>query len=216
MPIASELVVFDRAVYRQGFERVCGVDEVGRGPLAGPVVAAAVVLDPGHDIEGLDDSKKLSGKRRAVLEPLIREHALAVAVAVVEPGEIDRINILRASLLAMLRAVDQLDPPPDCLLIDGVHGLDIELAQRTVVKGDSTSAAIAAASIIAKEHRDRLMKELDRLYPGYGLAGHMGYPTRAHREAIARLGPSPVHRLTFKGVREYSCAPPAVQQELFS
>lgn len=216
MSVASELIAFDRAVYRQGFERVCGVDEVGRGPLAGPVVAAAVVLDPARDIAGLDDSKKLSKKRREALEPLIKEQALAVAVAVVEPGEIDRINILRASLLAMLRAVDQLDPPPDCLLIDGVHGLDIDLSQRTVVKGDSTSAAIAAASIVAKEHRDRLMVELDSAHPGYGLAEHMGYPTQAHREAIARLGPSPVHRLTFKGVREHSCAPPAVQQDLFS
>ncbi len=204
----------DQEAYASGARRVCGVDEVGRGPLAGPVVAAAVVLPPGVRIPGLDDSKKLRPAARAELVPRIREAAVAVGVGEATPEEIDRTNILRASLRAMCRAVADLGLEPDLLLVDGVHPLPLDLPQRTLVGGDGRSLAIAAASVIAKEHRDALMAELGRRYPGYGFEDHKGYPTAAHREALARLGPSPAHRLTFRGVRELAGALP-VQQGLF-
>ncbi|SEP98631.1 RNase HII [Ectothiorhodospira magna] len=185
---------------------VAGVDEVGRGPLAGPVVAAAVILDPERPIEGLKDSKALSPARRQALDALIRERALAWSIAVCGPAEIDALNILQASLLAMGRAVETLAVVPALALVDGNRCPEaMPCPARAVVGGDKTVAAISAASIIAKVHRDALMVALDAEYPGYGLAGHKGYPTPAHLEALARLGPSPCHRMSFAPVRRVAC-----------
>lgn len=185
-------------------EWLAGVDEAGRGPLAGPVVAAAVILDPGRVIPGLDDSKRLSAARRAELATQIRARAAAWAVAWVAPEEIDRLNILQATMLAMSRAILDLGCLPARVLVDGnrcpqVEGLDCELI--AVVGGDALEPAISAASILAKVHRDAYMTELDARYPGYGFAVHKGYPTAAHREALMRLGPCEVHRRSFAPVR---------------
>jgi len=177
-----------------------GVDEAGRGPLAGPVVAAAVIL-PAGCIDGLDDSKKLSPERREALAGLIRERALAWGLGRAEPEEIDRLNILQASLLAMRRAVASLRPAPALLLVDGNRDPRCGIPARTVVGGDGRLAPIAAASILAKVHRDREMAALDARYPGYGFARHKGYPTAAHLQALAALGASPVHRRSFAPVR---------------
>lgn len=183
-------------------ELLAGVDEVGRGPLAGDVVAAAVILDPARPIEGLADSKKLTEKKREQLFDVIRENALSFAVARATVEEIDRINILQASLLAMHRAVAQLSVQPEYVLVDGNKKPDWQYACDTVVKGDSRVAAIAAASILAKVTRDREMVLLDREYPGYGLSGHKGYPTKAHLAALEQLGPSPIHRRSFAPVKQ--------------
>lgn len=183
---------------------LAGVDEVGRGPLAGDVVAAAVILDPACPIEGLADSKKLSEKKREQLFDLIRERALCFSVARASVAEIDQINILHASLLAMRRAVEQLSVQPEFVLVDGNRKPDWRYACDTVVKGDGRVAAIAAASILAKVTRDREMVELDAKFPGYGLAGHKGYPTKAHLEALERLGASPIHRQSFAPVKQLS------------
>lgn len=181
---------------------VVGVDEAGRGPLAGPVTAAAVILDPHRPIEGLADSKRLSPARREALAEAIQTRALAWAVASCEPEEIDRLNILRASLLAMARAVRALAVRPTHALIDGNRcPEDLPCSAEAVVRGDALEPAISAASILAKVHRDREMLRLDADYPGYGLAEHKGYPTRAHLEALRRLGPSPCHRRSFAPVR---------------
>lgn len=180
---------------------IAGVDEVGRGPLAGPVVAAAVILNPDVPIEGLKDSKRLTAARREWLDVQIREGALAWALGFCTPGEIDRINILQASLLAMHRAVEALPVRPELALVDGNRCPKLAMTAHAVVKGDSRVAAISAASIIAKVYRDRLMRELEERHPGYGLALHMGYPTPVHLEALERLGPSPCHRLSFAPVR---------------
>lgn len=180
---------------------LAGVDEVGRGPLAGPVVAAAVILDPGFAIAGLADSKCLSEKRREQLAGEIRAHALAWALGRAEVEEIDRINILQASLLAMQRAVQALDPQPDYALIDGNRCPRLGCPAEAVIKGDARIAAISAASIIAKVARDQEMREMDACYPGYGLAGHKGYPSKAHLEALQRLGVTPIHRRSFGPVR---------------
>ncbi|WP_018953131.1 ribonuclease HII [Thioalkalivibrio sulfidiphilus] len=184
-----------------GLPGVAGVDEVGRGPLAGPVVAAAVILDPARPIEGLKDSKKLSPARREDLDGQIRERSLAFALGLCTPAEIDRINILQASLLAMQRAVEALSHRPEMALVDGNRCPKLAMTAHAVIKGDSRVPAISAASIIAKVHRDRLMLALDEQHPGYGLASHMGYPTPVHLEALERLGPSPCHRLSFAPVR---------------
>ena len=192
---------YEREAMEQGHALVCGCDEAGAGPLAGPVYAAAVILPLGVEIEGLDDSKKLTEKKREALFPVIQEKALAWAVARVEAAEIDETDILSARMKAMQLAMDQLDPPADFALIDGNrdHGRSFALTtpHRCIVKGDSLSASIAAASILAKVSRDRFMVEQDRLYPAYGFARHKGYGTAQHREAIARLGPCPIHRRTF-------------------
>lgn len=180
---------------------VAGVDEVGRGPLAGPVVAAAVILDPERPIAGLADSKKLSEKRREALDPIIREQALCWALGRAEPEEIDRINILQASLLAMQRAVAGLATRPELALVDGNKAPRLPCQVRTIVGGDASEPAISAASIIAKVARDREMVELDARYPGYGLAKHKGYPTRQHMEALQALGVSEIHRRSFAPVR---------------
>ncbi|MBB3060242.1 ribonuclease HII [Microbulbifer rhizosphaerae] len=181
---------------------LAGVDEVGRGPLAGDVVAAAVILDPQRPIEGLADSKALSEKKREELFGQIRERALCFAVARATVGEIDRLNILHASLLAMRRAVEQLQPQPEFVLVDGNRKPDWRYDCDTVVKGDSRIEVIAAASILAKVTRDREMVALDRKYPGYGLAQHKGYPTKTHLQALKRLGSSPIHRQSFAPVRQ--------------
>jgi ribonuclease HII len=181
--------------------RLAGVDEVGRGPLAGPVVAAAVMLDPERPIEGLKDSKQLSQKRRETLAVQIRERALAWSLGRAEVEEIDRINILQASLLAMQRAVAGLGLLPELVLVDGNHCPSVDCRVRAVVKGDTLVAAISAASILAKVSRDQEMVTLDGLYPGYGLAGHKGYPSKRHLDALQRLGVSPVHRRSYAPVR---------------
>lgn len=180
---------------------VAGVDEVGRGPLAGPVVAAAVILDPNKPIAGLADSKKLSEKKREALFDEIQSKALAWAIGRAEVEEIDNINILQASLLAMSRAVAGLDPAPGHALVDGNKLPQLACSAEAIVKGDSKVAEIAAASILAKVSRDREMVEMDILYPGYGLAGHKGYPSKAHVEALEKLGITPIHRRSFGPVR---------------
>lgn len=181
---------------------IAGVDEVGRGPLAGDVVAAAVILDPARPIEGLRDSKKLTEKKRDALALEIREHALAWAVARASVDEIDELNILHASMLAMKRAVEALDPQPGFVLVDGNRLPVWHYASEPVVKGDDRVPAIAAASILAKVQRDRELIELEQTYPGYGFAKHKGYPTAAHLEALRTLGVTPVHRKSFAPVRE--------------
>lgn len=181
---------------------VAGVDEAGRGPLAGPVVVAAVVLNPEWLIDGLDDSKKLNEKRREELFPLIIERSLAWSVVAIEPAEIDRINILQATLLGMQQAVGQLLPPPSLALIDGNQAPQLDCAVRTIVQGDSLEPAISAASILAKVTRDRLMKKLHIDYPDYGFDRHKGYPTADHLARLARYGPCPIHRRSFAPVRK--------------
>jgi ribonuclease HII len=180
---------------------VAGVDEAGRGPLAGPVVAAAVILDPARPLDGVNDSKLLSERQRDRLDEAIRTRALAWALGRAEVEEIDRLNILQATLLAMQRAVAALDPAPRRALIDGDRCPRLACPAQAIVKGDQTVAAIAAASILAKVARDREMAALDALYPGYGLARHKGYPTRDHVEALRRLGATPAHRRSFHPVR---------------
>ena len=180
---------------------IAGVDEVGRGPLAGPVVTAAVILDPDHPIEGLNDSKKLSEKKREQLEPLIKQHALAWSLGRAEPEEIDEINILQATLLAMKRAVEGLAIQPEHALVDGNKAPNLSCPVTTVIKGDEKEPAIAAASILAKVARDREMVELDTQFPGYGLAKHKGYPTKQHMTALQDLGVTPIHRRSFAPVR---------------
>jgi len=180
---------------------LAGVDEVGRGPLAGPVVAAAVILDPEHPIEGLADSKKLSEKRRESLAAEIRTHALAWSLGRAEVEEIDAINILQASLLAMQRAVAGLTHLPEIVLVDGNRCPQLTLPVRAIVKGDALVPAISAASIIAKVSRDREMVALDAEYPGYGLARHKGYPSRLHVNALQTLGVTPIHRRSYAPVR---------------
>jgi ribonuclease HII len=189
---------FEAEARAQGAAVIAGVDEVGRGPLAGPVFAAAVILPPGLRLVGLDDSKRLSAEQRETLCPLIREIALGVSIGRAEVEEIDTINIRQASFLAMRRALAGLSVAVDFVLVDGFAIPGLELRQRAIVKGDSRSASIAAASVIAKVARDAVMDDLDRLYPGYGLAENKGYCTTAHVEALRRLGPCPVHRRSFK------------------
>ena len=182
-------------------ERVCGVDEAGRGPLAGPVVAAAVVLDPAHPISGLDDSKKLSATRRDALAIEIRAHALAWAVAEASVEEIDRLNILGATMLAMQRAVQAIAPAPELVLVDGNRLPRLTVPAQAIVRGDALVPAISAASILAKTARDAMLDELDRRFPGYGFAIHRGYPTPAHLQALAQLGATSEHRRSFGPVR---------------
>ena len=182
-------------------ERVCGVDEAGRGPLAGPVVAAAVVLDPAHPIPGLDDSKKLSATRRDALAIEIRAHALAWAVAEASVEEIDRLNILGATMLAMQRAVQAIAPAPELVLVDGNRLPRLTVPAQAIVRGDALVPAISAASILAKTARDAMLDELDRRFPGYGFAIHRGYPTPAHLQALAKLGATSEHRRSFGPVR---------------
>ena len=190
----------EAAARAQGYLRIAGVDEVGRGPLAGPVTAAAVILDMAAIPEGLNDSKKLSAKRRQALDVVLREQA-QVSIAHASVAEIDEINILRASHLAMERAVAALEPPPDYLLIDGnLIPRDLHLPAQAVVKGDGRSVSIAAASIVAKICRDRIMVDLAQQHPGYGWETNAGYPSKSHRLALQNLGVTPHHRRSFKPV----------------
>ncbi len=189
---------FDVSPYRF----IAGLDEAGRGPLVGPVVAAAVILDEANPIEGLNDSKKLSEKKRDHLEILIKERALAWSVAVVEAEEIDRINILQASLLAMKNAAESLSVQPDLALADGNKCPSLNCRVEAIVKGDSKVAAISAASILAKVARDRLMRALHAQYPQYGFDQHKGYPTKIHMQLLAEHGPCPEHRKSFGPVRK--------------
>lgn len=182
---------------REGYHAVCGVDEAGRGCLCGPVCAAAVILPENWNHPMLNDSKKLSPKKREALYDDITGHALAWAVGWGSVEEIDRLNILNAAMLAMRRAIEALPTSADYALVDGNIARDFPIPARPIVGGDGISPSIAAASILAKVSRDRLCMELDRAYPGYGIAGHKGYCTRAHREALLALGPSPIHRKTF-------------------
>ena len=183
--------------FEQGMQCICGVDEAGRGPLAGPVCAAAVILPPYLEIPGLNDSKKLTDRKRRELYPVILEKALAYGIAFADQGEIDAINILQATYLAMERAMGQLSIRPDLALIDGNRAKDFGLPVKTVVHGDSLSASIAAASILAKVTRDDLMLDMAAKYPQYGFEVHKGYGTKAHYEALEKFGPCHIHRMTF-------------------
>lgn len=180
---------------------IAGVDEVGRGPLAGPVVTAAVILDDNNPIEGLADSKKLSEKRRETLEEIIKAQALSWSLGRAEPEEIDQINILQATLLAMKRAVEGLHVAPSHAYVDGNQAPQLACPVTTIIKGDQSEPAIAAASILAKVARDREMRAMDEIYPGYGLAKHKGYPTKQHQQALMELGATDIHRRSFKPVQ---------------
>ena len=192
----------EKAARKCGALRIAGVDEVGRGPMFGPVVAAAVILAPRCRLDGLNDSKKVSEKKRNELDIEIRANAVAWSIAAVDVETIDRINIRRASLLAMKRAVETLALTPDFLLIDGVDTIDFPCPQQSCIQGDGTSFSIAAASILAKVYRDRMIVELDSQFPGYGLASHKGYCSAMHREALQRLGPTPLHRRNWSPVAQ--------------
>lgn len=181
----------------QGYVAICGVDEAGRGPLCGPVVAAACILPRGLVLDGLNDSKKLTAKKREALFPVIEEKAIAYCIAQASVEEIDRLNILEADLLAMRRAIDGLQIPADFALIDGNIARDFQIPARAVIHGDALSSSIAAASVLAKVTRDRLCLDLDRQYPQYGIAKHKGYGTKDHMDALRRYGPSPIHRKLF-------------------
>ncbi len=194
---------FEKQLCMEGYHRIAGVDEAGRGPLAGPVVSAAVILPSLLPEFGIFDSKKISPKKREYLYYKIYEYSLGIGIGIVDPVEIDRINILQASLLSMSIAVDNLLPQPDYLLIDGKFKIYYNLPQKTIVRGDSLSISIAAASIIAKVTRDRLMIRYHDDYPSYGFIKHKGYPTKIHKEAIKKYGYCPIHRLSFKGVKEH-------------
>jgi ribonuclease HII len=196
-------VRYEEEARTQGYVAVAGVDEVGRGALCGPVLAGAVVLGDGFDTTGIDDSKRLTRRQRERLAARIRAAARAWATGLAGPDEIDRLNILRASQLAMRRAVEALPLCPDALLIDALTIPGVALPQRAIVKGDTLSVSIAAASILAKVTRDALMRELDRQHPGYGLAHNMGYASEDHREALRRRGPSCIHRRTFQGTQRW-------------
>src|SRR2546425_2690864 len=192
---------FENRILKDGYALIAGSDEVGRGSLAGPVVAAAVVLDLRHVPKGINDSKQLTRLERERLAEEIQKRAIACSIARVEHTEIDEINILQASLRAMRAAIKALRPLPDYVLIDGRNKVaDLHCPQLTIVKGDCLSVSVAAASIIAKVTRDQWMREYDEQYPGYGFASHFGYNTRVHQQAIERLGPSAIHRMTFRGV----------------
>ena len=208
---------FEAEGYARGFKAIAGVDEVGRGPLAGPVVAAAVILPRDYSHPEIKDSKLLSPRQREILAPVIQQDAESWGLGVVDVGEIDRINILQATLLAMAKALDRLTPAPDCLLIDGNQPIVPKLFyntrfasnnlpyQRTIVKGDRLCLSIAAASIVAKVARDEMMVAFDKQFPQYGFAGHKGYGSAAHLEALRRHGPSPIHRMSYKPVRDALC-----------
>ena len=187
----------ENSLYAEGYKAICGVDEAGRGPLAGPVCAAAVILPKGLELPGLNDSKKLTDKKRRELFPIIKEQAIAYGIGFASHEEIDKINILQATYLAMERAIAQLEGKADFALIDGNRAKDFGLPVRTVVKGDSLSASIAAASILAKVTRDDIMMEMAEKYPQYGFEVHKGYGTKAHYEALRAHGHSEIHRMSF-------------------
>jgi ribonuclease HII len=199
-----DLMVFEKIAARRGFTAIAGVDEAGRGALAGPVVAAAVILSPEGDFTGIDDSKKLTPDVRDTLFDRIMEQAHAVGIGFADHLLVDQINVLQATLHAMVQAVRNLSTSPDFLLVDGISVPPIPIPCRTIKKGDSASVSIASASIIAKVTRDRLMRSFEDEYPGYGFAIHKGYGSRAHLSAISNLGPCSIHRATFRGVKEFA------------
>ena len=194
---------FEKEATRKGYKDIAGIDEAGRGPLAGPVVSAAVILPLTFQDLEITDSKKLTPKKRDRLFDKIYDRAVAVGIGIVDPVEIDRINILQASLLAMAMAVENLNPQPDHLLIDGTFPIPSGLSQQAIPKGDVLSISIAAASIVAKVSRDRLMQNYHHYYPQFEFPKHKGYPTKAHKAAIKEFGYCPIHRRSFKGVKEY-------------
>ena len=193
----KEMLKIEDSLYSEGYEYICGIDEAGRGPLCGPVVAAAVILPKDKYIEGVNDSKKLSPKKREKLYDDIKKEAISVGIGIVDVDIIEEINILNATKLAMIKAVKDLKIKPDYLLIDGNQLIDIDIEKQTVVSGDAKSESIAAASIIAKVTRDRMLINFDKLYPEYGFAKHKGYGTKIHIEAIKKYGLTPIHRKSF-------------------
>lgn len=193
----KEMLKIEDSLYSEGYEYICGIDEAGRGPLCGPVVAAAVILPKDKYIEGVNDSKKLSPKKREKLYDDIKKEAISVGIGIVDVDIIEEINILNATKLAMIKAIKDLKIKPDYLLIDGNQLIDIDIEKQTVVSGDAKSESIAAASIIAKVTRDRMLVNFDKLYPEYGFAKHKGYGTKMHIEAIKKYGLTPIHRKSF-------------------
>lgn len=195
------MLSYEKALWNKGIKYVVGVDEVGRGPLAGPVVAAAVILDPNNLIKGLNDSKQLSSKKRQVLLKEIKEKAIAYAYCFIDEQTIDKINIYQASKKAMIDAIKKLSVKPEYILSDAMPLKEIDIPFDAIIKGDTLSASIAAASIVAKETRDDFMIKMDEVYPGYGFKNHKGYPTKAHLEALDKLGISEIHRKSYKPVQ---------------
>ena len=198
----QNMLNFERVLWKSGIQSIAGVDEVGVGPLAGPVVAAAVVFPPGTELAGIDDSKRLDPEQRVKMEAAIRRSAAAIGIGSADVDEIDRLNIYHAALLAMRRAVEALPSAPQHLLIDARTIPGVSIPQNSFFKGDGINFSIAAASIVAKTYRDRLMEELEKTYPGYGFAQHKGYGTPEHQAAIRGLGPCPIHRMSFPVIRE--------------
>jgi ribonuclease HII len=201
--MGPDLWLFEKKAIQKGFSKIAGIDEAGRGPLAGPVVSAAVILPVSFQIPGVTDSKKLTPKKRCYLYEKIYDSAVSVGIGIVDPFEIDRINILQAALTAMAVAVENLAPQPDCLLIDGTFLISSTLPQQAIPKGDALSISIGAASIVAKVTRDNLMKRYHQDYPHFGFLKHKGYPTKSHKEAIRKFGCCLIHRKSFRGVKEY-------------
>jgi ribonuclease HII len=199
----ANLWAFEKALTTEGYRKIAGIDEAGRGPLAGPVVSAAVILPADFNAEGIGDSKTLTLRRRERLYAHIYAEAIAVSIGIVDPVEIDRINILQATKLSMAMAVSYLKPRPDYLIIDGNFNIPATFPQQSIVKGDARSVSIAAASIVAKVSRDFLMQRYHEDYPHFGFDRHKGYPTKAHKAAIAQHGPCLIHRRSFRGVREH-------------
>jgi len=199
-----DLLRFEHRIWEAGYVCIAGVDEAGVGPLAGPVIAAAVILPARLPLPGIQDSKTLSSRRRSELEPLIKKHALAIGIGEADVEEIKEQNIFQASLRAMQRALFQLNLPPDYVLVDARHIPDIPWPQQKIIHGDALSQSIAAASILAKEHRDRLMCDYDRQYPQYGFRKHKGYPTPAHQRALLEHGPCPIHRTSFRSLDDFT------------
>jgi len=198
----EQMLRYEKELYQAGYRAIAGIDEVGRGPLAGPVVAAAVILPPGCKIKGLNDSKKIPKKKHQEIYQAVMDKALAVGIGLMDNEIIDQVNIYEATKLAMKEALSKLSLKPDYLLIDAMK-LDVEIPQESIIKGDANSLSIAAASIVAKEVRDQMMKDYEQLYPGYGFAQNSGYGTKAHIEGLEKLGPTPIHRMTFAPVKEY-------------
>jgi len=198
MNAALEMSAFERAAHERGRRFIAGIDEAGRGPLAGPVIAAAVILPPDYECRGIDDSKRLSSRQREVLYDVIERDAIAVGIGVVEPQVIDTINILQATLAAMKEAVLSLSPSPDYLLIDGLNRIAVPIPQETIVRGDGRSISVASASIVAKVSRDRIMEMYHRQFPQYNFLQNKGYGTQEHREAILKYGRCKLHRHTFR------------------
>jgi ribonuclease HII len=199
----QDLWSFEKKAFQKGFSKIAGIDEAGRGPLAGPVVSAAVILPVPFQVPGVIDSKKLTPKKRYHLYEKIYDKAVSIGIGIIDSVEIDRINILQAALAAMAAAVENLSPQPEFLLIDGTFSISSPLPQEAIPKGDTLSISIAAASIIAKVTRDNLMERYHQDYPQFGFSKHKGYPTKSHKEAIRQFGCCHIHRKSFKGVKEY-------------